>query len=49
MPTSSIFVNVKIKDPRRAEAFIDALDAAANAQKTEKAPKNTLVTDAEEI
>ena len=30
MPTSSIFTNVKITDPKKAEAFINALDEAAN-------------------
>lgn len=25
MPTSSIFANVRIDDPKRAEAFVDAL------------------------
>lgn len=50
MATSSIFANVKITDPRKAEAFIDALDAAANAPKKEaKTSTNSLVTDAEKI
>lgn len=50
MATSSIFANVKITDPRKAEAFINALDAAANAPRKEaKMPTNTLVTDAEKI
>ena len=31
MATSSIFTNVKITDPKKATAFINALDAAANA------------------
>lgn len=30
MATSSIFTNVKITDPKKAEAFINAMDAAAN-------------------
>ena len=50
MATSSIFANVKITDPRKAEAFINALDAAANAPKKDaKVPTNSLVTDTEKI
>ena len=50
MATSSIFANVKITDPRKAEAFINALDAAANAPKKEaKVSTNSLVTDTEKI
>ncbi len=30
MATSSIFETVRITDPKRAEEFIDALDASAN-------------------
>ena len=33
MATSSIFANVKITDPKKAEAFINAMDAAANLPK----------------
>lgn len=33
MATSSIFANVKITDPKKAEAFINAMDAAANSPK----------------
>ena len=39
MATSSIFANVKITDPKKAEAFINAMDAAANSPK-----KNTQTT-----
>ena len=50
MATSSIFADVKITDPRKAEAFINALDAAANTPKKDaKVPTNSLVTDAEKI
>ena len=50
MATSSIFANVKITDPRKAEAFINALDAAVNAPKKEaKVSTNSLVTDTEKI
>ena len=33
MATSSIFANVKIIDPKKAEVFIDALDASAKEPK----------------
>ena len=33
MATSSIFAKVKIDDPRKAEAFIDALEASENKPK----------------
>ncbi len=33
MATSSIFANVKITNPKKAEAFINAMDAAANSPK----------------
>ena len=50
MATSSIFANVKITDPKKAEAFINALDAWVTDPKT-KAPatKHAFVTDANEI
>ena len=50
MPTSSIFTNVKITDPKKAEAFINALDEAANVpyQKKERGESHIL-TDHEEI
>lgn len=41
MPTSSIFTNVKITDPEKAEAFINALDAAANAPYERKERKES--------
>ena len=50
MPTSSIFTNVKITDPEKAEAFINALDAAANATYERKERKEShIVTDHEAI
>ena len=50
MATSSIFANVKITDPKKAEAFINALDASANEPKKKAAaPAHTFVTDANEI
>ncbi len=33
MATSSIFAKVKIDDPKKAEAFIDALEASENKPK----------------
>ena len=50
MPPSSIFTNVKITDPKKAEAFINALDEAANApyEKKERGESHIL-TDHEEI
>lgn len=46
MATSSIFANVKITDPKKAEAFINALDASANElPKGQKALRRSLVTD----
>lgn len=46
MATSSIFANVKITDPKKAEAFVNALEASANepAKKT-SAPVIPTVTD----
>lgn len=50
MATSSIFANVKITDPKKAEAFINALDASANdPRKKAAAPAHAFVTDANEI
>lgn len=50
MATSSIFANVKITDPKKAEAFINALDASANEPKKKAAaPTHAFVTDANEI
>ena len=50
MPTSSILTNVKITDPKKAEAFINALDEAADApyEKKERGESHIL-TDHEEI
>ncbi len=52
MATSSIFTNIKITDPAKAQAFIDALEASEQAEA--KAPKNPpasirRITDPEEI
>lgn len=46
MPTSSIFTNVKITDPKKAEAFINALDVVANAPYERKERKEShILTD----
>lgn len=46
MATSSIFTTVRISDPKRAEAFINALDAAANSPKKNIQESNcSIVTD----
>ena len=50
MATSSIFANVKITDPKKAEAFINAMDAAANSPKRNiQATTSFLVDDPEKI
>lgn len=49
MATSSIFTNVKITDPKKAEAFINALDASANEPKKAKTVEPSLVTDLNEL
>ena len=50
MPTSSIFENIIISDPEKAEKFINALDASSHdpawKPETQVAPP---LTDAEEI
>ncbi len=50
MATSSIFTNVKITDPKKAEAFINALDASANEpRKAKTVAEPSLVTDLNEL
>ena len=50
MPTSSIFINVKIIDPKKAEVFINALDESANAPFEKKERREShFITDHEEI
>lgn len=50
MPTSSIFTNVKITDPEKAEAFINALDVAANTPRDRKERKGShILTDHDAI
>ena len=50
MATSSIFTNVKITDPKKAKAFIDALEASESDPKVEpSAPIIPTITDLDEI
>ncbi|MCD7813190.1 MAG: hypothetical protein LUH20_03910 [Lachnospiraceae bacterium] len=50
MATSSIFANVKITDPKKAEIFIEALDASARESKREpSAPDIPILSEAEDI
>jgi hypothetical protein len=50
MATSSIFANVKITDPKKAEIFINALDASANEPKRKpSAPEIPVLSDVDAI
>ena len=50
MQNSSIVTNVKITNPKKAEAFINALDEAANAPyKKKERGESHILTDHEEI
>lgn len=50
MATSSIFANIKITDPKKAEAFIEALDSSANEPKRKpSAPDIPVLSDLGEI
>ena len=50
MQNSSIVTNVKITDYKKAEAFINALDEAANAPyKKKERGESHILTDHEEI
>lgn len=50
MPISSIFAQVKITDPKKAEAFVNALEASANDPKRKPtAPIIPTVTNLDEI
>ena len=50
MATSSIFANVRITNPRQAEAFAEALDESAmEPERMPSAPVIPLVTNIEEI
>lgn len=46
MATSSIYAQVKITEPKKAEAFVAALEASANEHKTKSsAPIVPTITD----
>lgn len=46
MATSSIFANIKITDPKKAEAFVNALEASASEPERKlSAPIIPTVTD----
>ena len=52
MATSSIFTNVRITDPKKAEAFIKAFEeseAIVRNQKNEMPSNVRIVTDPEEV
>ena len=50
MATSSIFAKVRIDDPKKAEAFIDALEASENKPRRKSSiPVKPPVTDINEI
>ena len=52
MPTSSIFTNIRITDPKKAEAFIKAFEESETLVKEQKneMPSNVrIVTDPEEV
>lgn len=50
MAVSSVFANVKITDPQRVEAFIEALEQSANEpQRKPSAPLIPTLTDVDEI
>ena len=50
MPTSSIFALIKITDPKKAEAFVNALVKSANdPPRKPSAPVIPTVTDLDEI
>ena len=50
MATSSIFANIKITDPQKAEAFVNALEASANDPKRKSSePSTPRLTDLDAI
>ena len=50
MATSSIFANIKITDPQKIEAFVDALEASiADPLPPSNAPKKTVLSDPDKI
>lgn len=50
MATSSIYTNVVINDPAKAEQFINALEQSSRDQERQSTtPVKSLLTDADEI
>ena len=50
MATSSIFANVKITDPKKIEAFVNAIEASiADPMPTSDTPRNTVLSDPDVI
>lgn len=50
MATSSIFANIKITDPQKIEAFVDALEASiADPLPPLNTPKKTVLSDPDKI
>jgi hypothetical protein len=50
MATSSIFANVRIDDPKMAEAFTDAyIEYMEHPKKRKYSERNSLITNPEEI
>ncbi len=50
MATSSIFANIKITDPQKIEAFVDALEASiADPLPPSNTPKKTILSDPDKI
>lgn len=50
MATSSIFSNIVIRDPKKAAAFVDALDESSrDPERKPSAPNLQMVTDIETI
>lgn len=50
MATSSIFANIKITDPQKIEAFVDALEASiADPLPPSNTPKKTVLSDPDKI
>ncbi len=50
MATSSIFANIKITEPEKIEAFVDALEASiADPMPFSNAPRKTVLSDPDKI
>ena len=50
MATSSIFANIKITEPEKIEAFVEALEASiADPMPAPDAPRKTVLSDPDKI